>query len=246
MATGNTNHDLNPRDSNLLAKSASLPPHRSQFVTPQFMSTDTRELVAEDIVEVRRLQSLAPSKHLIHVLERFPRYFDAVEIVDPGPQYFSRQFRTLGVLTKGSLIATIGLLRVKPEFDVLPLPQDRIDHFYSQFTDHDANVFDALNASLKNTVIGAPANSFSIHSLHVLPQFRHKGVATSLMRSILRACTPEQKENLFIETAREKPLRQFVESFGFKCIKRTCSFSQRLQYGTWGALLFKYVGKAVA
>lgn len=210
------------------------------------MATEIRELTADHIADVRRLQSLAPTRHLTYTLDRFPKFFHAIGIVDPAPQYFSRQDRTLGAFSRGTLVGTIGLHQVPIATELHNLPQAVIDNFYREFTERDAVVFDALRNSLAATFIGAPEQSYEIHSLHVLADFRRQGVATQLMTAILDASTLEQKTCLFIETARERPLRRFAETFGFKCVKRTFSFSERLEYGTWGALLFRYAAERVA
>ena len=210
------------------------------------MGTEIRELTGDDIPDVRRLQSRAPTKHLAHTLDRFPRFFHAIAIVDPAPEYFSRQIRTLGAFSGGTLIGTVGLQQVPAETERHDLPETVVEQFHREFTEHDAVVFDTLRCSLEATFIGAPELSYEIHSLHVLAKFRRQGVATNLLNAILNACTLEQRECLFIETARERPLRQFVETFGFKCVKRTFSCSERLEYGTWGALLFQYLGDRMA
>lgn len=204
------------------------------------MGAEIRPLAVEDIANVRRLQALAPSKHLLYTISRFPRYFEAIGIVDPPSEFLRRQCHALGLFENGGLVGTIALERMKAEAVAEPAKKDRVDEFCREFTEHDALVFDTLNASLLRTYIGAPDGSYVVHSLHVHPQFRRRGFATELMKSILNACAPEQRENLYLETAREKHLQVFIESFGFRCIKRTVSLSERLEYGTWGSLLFRY------
>lgn len=210
------------------------------------MNIEICDLTVDDIADVRRLQSLAPTRHLKCPLKRFTRYFEALGIVEPAFEYFSRQLRILGAFCDGTLIGTIGLLQVPVEAEFAALSQAVIDHFQREFTEQEAVKFDALNVSLAATFIGAPERSYLIHSLHVLPEFRRQGVAKNLMSAILDGATLEQKACLFIETARERSLRRFVESFGFKCVKQTFSFSERLEYGTWGSLLFQHAVERAA
>lgn len=204
------------------------------------MAIDIRELAADDIANVRRLQILAPTRHLTYTLRRFPKYMQAMTFFESASQYFSRQHRTLGAFCDGTLVGTVGIMQVRVEAETPRLSESALDEFYREFTQQEIDLFYKLCGSLVATFIGAPEHSFLIHSLHVLHKFRRQGVATDLMDTLVSSVTSEQKAALFVETARLRHLRRFVESFGFRSVKRTFSLSERFTYGTWGSQLYQY------
>lgn len=203
-------------------------------------------LAAEDVPAVRRLQRIAPDPHSGSILQQFPRYFEAISILDPGPKYFARNVYVVGAIFDEQIVGTVALMQMpEPEFTLQTSEADSAA-FWESFSEEEARQYERHAYSHFETVIGAPPGSFLVHSLHVSPEFQRRGIAERLLRFLIDQLQPGQVDELYIEIARGVPLNSLLHRLGFVPIKDTHSAVEHSRYGVWGSILLKYKSLAKA
>lgn len=195
-----------------------------------------------DSHEVSRARDIVNQNHDLHcryVVKRLPDYFNIVRELYSDAQFGDRQRLLVGAFSGEKMIGTVAAERVSD----LPLPkrtEDDDKRFRTRFTEHEMTVYQTLETDLAATYIGAPAGSLIIHSLGVSTSHRRGGVARSLVDHAIKSLDDNEQLSLHIEFARIKWLEQFGTSLGFSTIRKTFSFTERLQYGCWGSVLMRY------
>lgn len=201
------------------------------------MACEIRQLVAADVPELRRLQAVAPEKHMQYVLRRFPRYYEAISILESPQEYIGRQVRILGAFNSETLIGTVGLLRVPDEQPQTAASESTMEKFCEVFSEHDADVFDTVVNELLATYIGAPVGSLLINSLCVMRRHRRQGVARMLLDAIVDSVENDFIPPIYIEVSRGLPIQKMLSTLQFRVVKKTFSFSEWFQFSTWGSVL---------
>lgn len=192
----------------------------------------------------RSLQAAAPDRHTQYAIRRFPRYFEVRSALWPGERYFDQHVRIIGAWLNKQLIGTVSLAQVHTNHESREMSEEESEAFWQAFSENDLREYQRLDHELTQTYIGSPPGSFLIHSLHVAADCRRQGIATRLLQDLLTGLSTKQSENLFMEMARVSSLQRFAEQLGFRCVKKTFSFTERFRFGCWGAILFQWNGLA--
>ncbi len=196
-----------------------------------------RDLDESEASSARDLFCTHTDFHARHVVARLPAYFDIARHLEPDEVFFARQRIVAGAFLDRTLIGTIA---IEPTHSIHEVDLVDSDAIWDRFTEHEVNVYCTLTADLERTYIGAPPNTLTAHSLAVHPDHRRRGIARSLLVHTLAALTHAEQRSLYIETARNKHLVRLCESVGFVPVRRTFSLSERLGFGSWGSVLFRY------
>lgn len=199
--------------------------------------TELRLLDVSEVAAARDLYNAFPGYHASYVLQRQPEFFNIARLFDPDPTFFAHQRLVVGAFVHNQLIGTVSV-ELATELTEANLPSHH--EFWERYGQHDLDVYSTLNESLTQTYIGTPNGAYTIHSLAVTPDHRRKGIATALLRYVIRALTQEEKTLLYIEFARHKSLIKLGAAVGFAPVRKTFSLSERLEYGCWGSVLMRY------
>lgn len=205
--------------------------------------TIIRSLEPSEVSTARELLHRNSDIHSRFLHERLPCYFDIASHFDPDEIFRRRQRLLLGAFDGDEMVGSVG---VECASDHLPteLTNDEVDRLSNMFSDHQLSAFATLQNGVSKTYIGTPAGSLTVHSLTVESGYRHNGVARSLVQQAIASLDLSERRSLYIEVARLRWLKRFVESLGFLTVRKTFSLSERLQFGCWGALLLQYAPTA--
>ncbi len=205
-------------------------------------SISIKRLGFSDVQASRELVALYPDLHAQYVVERLPAFFSIAHFLDPLRNYAARQKLILGAYSSQELVGTVAVQTAEDLSEQI-LREDQWTVFFSRFTQHDLDVYSELSSALMKTYIGAPSGSLTLHSLTVASEHRRRGIGRKLVETLLRELDSRDHEALYVETARGANLARLFEAVGFRSVRKTFSFSQRLEFGCWGSNLLKYVAE---
>lgn len=161
------------------------------------------------------------------------RYFD------PDDSFWLRQRSILGAFASDHLVGTVAI-ECRRDSEYTELTDNEWDQFFQRFSQLELDVYNTWHASYMRTFLLAPMNSLTLHSLAVLPSYRGNGIARRLIEEAVLTLGKCDTEHLYTETARVAKLVKMFKTQGFKVVRKSFSWSERLEYGQWGSVLMKY------
>lgn len=198
-----------------------------------------RTLSKNDVSIHRDLVGANPDLHLDAILRSFPRFQDMARYFDPDETYWMRQRLILGAFDADRIVGTVAI-QCSNILEEREFTDREWACFFDRFSEHELDVYNTWTSSYSKTFLLAPENSLTLHSLAVSASYRRNGIARKLIEKAASLLERNECEHLYTETARVDRLVKMFRDLRFKVVRKSFSWSERLEYGQWGSVLMQY------